>query len=234
VLWEWREYGDAGLLVHLGDADYEVRWAAAYGLGRALRESKFAGIVDVLSTYEDVFVTFDPLRTETARVVDAVEKLTTADFAAPPGRTFEIPVVYGGDEGPDLDGVAAELSVPARQVVDIHTSTPWIIRFVGSPVGAPYLDGPTFPAGVKRLATPRARVFPNSVAVSGQQTTIYPAASPGGWRIIGRTPLRIGDPAADQPVDHKPGDRFVYREIDRAEWNRWDGVPLADTVAGWK
>ena len=194
VLWQWREYGDAAVLVHLTDPDYEARWVAAQGLGQALRESQAPGLVDVLATYEDVFATFDPLRTDTAEIVAVIKGLTTSTYPAPAGRTFEIPVVYGGDDGPDLAAVADELSIPAQRVVEIHTSTPWVVRFCASPVGAPYLDGPHFPAPIKRLAAPRARVVRNSVAVSGQQTTIYPAPSPGGWRIVGRTPLRVFDP----------------------------------------
>jgi KipI family sensor histidine kinase inhibitor len=222
VRWQWREYGDAGVLVHLDDPDYEVRWAAAQGLGRALRESHTPGLVDVLATYEDVFATFDPLRTDTAEIVAAIELLTTSAYAAPSGRTFEIPVVYGDDHGPDLAAVAEDLSVPAQRVVEIHTSSAWVVRFRASPVGAPYLDGPHFPAPVKRLAAPRARVLRNSVAISGQQTTIYPAPSPGGWRIIGRTPLRIFDPAADPPVIHRSGDRFIFRSIGAADWARYE------------
>jgi KipI family sensor histidine kinase inhibitor len=200
---ECREYGDAAVLVDVVADGYEARWAAAQALGDALRETG----LDVLATYQHVFVAFDPRRLTHADIRAAVAKLEGTPAPPPRGNTLEIPVVY---DGPDLQAVAEELSLTPDELVDLHRSQPWTVRFLGSPLAAPFCEGPRFPAPVRRMPTPRVRVPSGSVAISGQQTTIYLGPSPGGWRLIGRTSLELFRRDADPPVPYRPGDRLRF------------------------
>jgi KipI family sensor histidine kinase inhibitor len=217
------EYGDCGLLVTFTHDDRPARWIAGQALQVALLGRADAGIVDVVASYDTAFVSFDLLRTDH----DAVRRLIAADLSAEPveARTaphrFLVPVVYGGDRGPDLQLVADELGITAHQLVALHTSTPWTVRFRGSPIASPMMDGPVLPASVSRNPTPRTRVAPGSVALSGHQCLIYPVPSPGGWRLIGQTPVRLFDVADDQLVAYRPGDQLRFWAVAEEEWDRW-------------
>jgi KipI family sensor histidine kinase inhibitor len=125
----------------------------------------------------------------------------------------EIPVAYGGANGPDLDAVAELTGHTPDEVVAMHSGAEYLVYFLGFSPGFPYLGGLPESIAAPRLETPRRRVPAGSVAIGGQQTGVYPIASPGGWRIIGRTPLRLFDPGADPPVLLRMGDhvRFVAK-----------------------
>lgn len=227
------DYGDSGLLVSLSGGDADRRWAAAQALADALEAARPTGLVDLVASYADVFVAFDLLLTDHARMRAAV---TGATWAAPERgvvREFVVPVVYGGEYGPDLTSVAVELGTTPAECVADHTAWPWTVRFRGAPVGAPSLEGGCTRASVARRAEPRTRVPPGSVAVSGFQSVVYPVASPGGWRLIGRTPLRLSDASRDPLVPYRPGDRLRFVAVDEDEWARWDGdlVDLAEELA---
>ena len=217
---EVREYGDAALLVAVTAGSDEERWAVAQDLGRGLRAADLPGLVDVVASYRDVVVLYDPLVTDAPALSAAVRRLPVRPARPVAGRRFTIPVVYGGEHGPDLDAVAEELAMEASAGVRVHRSADWVVRFRGSPVGAPMMEGPHLPLPVRRLDAPRPRVPVGSVAVSGYQSTIYPAPSPGGWRIIGRTPVRLFRVDHVPPVAHEPGDTFRFRPIPASEWTR--------------
>ena len=228
-----REYGDAGLLVAVRGSAYATRWRHAQVLARALRRAETDGVEDVVSTYEDVFVAFDPVRTDHAAVEAAVRALagTLGDEAAAPmgGRTFEIPVLYGEQAGPDLASVAEEAGRSPAGLVRDHTASPWTVRFVAAPTGTPFADRADeddWTHEVARVASPRTAVPPGSVALSGRQCIIYPDRSPGGWRLIGRTPLVLVDPAADRLVPYGPGDRLVFVAVDEQGFAELSGTRL--------
>jgi inhibitor of KinA len=134
-----------------------------------------------------------------------------AALELPAPRTMEIPVRYGGADGPDLEEVAALNHLSAEEVIAIHSGAEYLVHFLGFSPGFPYLGGMPESIAAPRLETPRRSVPAGSVAIGGRQTGIYPTASPGGWRIIGRTPLRLFQPEADPPVLLQMGDhvRFV-------------------------
>jgi KipI family sensor histidine kinase inhibitor len=215
------DYGDAGILVDLVADDYEQRWAAAQAVGQALRENPPPGFLDVVASYENVFVGFDPLVTDHAAIRAVVEEMLEHPGQRPAPRRFVVPVVYGGEHGPCLDDVAELVGLTPDEVVELHSSDEWVVRFVGSPVGAPMMDGPRLPRSVPRLATPSARMAPGSVAVSGFQSMVYNAPSPGGWRVVGRTPALMFDLATPPHVVYRPGDRFRFRAIDASAWDDW-------------
>ena len=157
------------------------------------------------------------------RLVLAADREPTADVTP---RDFTVPVVYGGARGPDLEVVAGELGVTPDEVVALHTSTPWVVRFRGSPVASPMMDGPRLPASVSRHPTPRTRVAPGSVGLSGQQCVIYSVASPGGWRLVGQTPTRLFDVTTDDLVAYRPGDRLHFTALSDADWDDWTSTRL--------
>lgn len=227
-----REYGDSGLLVAMQGGSYATRWRLAQGLARALRRSRTAGVEDVVSTYEDVFVAFDPVRTDHATVEAIIRAIKLEDDGAAGmgGRTFEIPVLYGDEAGPDLLSVAEEAGVSTSELVRGHTASPWTVRFVAAPTGTPFTDradDADWDHEISRVASPRTAVPPGSVALSGRQCIVYPNRSPGGWRLIGRTPLRLVDPDADPLVPYGPGDRLVFVAIDEQRFAQLSDTPLA-------
>lgn len=218
---------------------YASRWRHAQGLAQALRRSRTSGIEDVVATYEDVFVAFDPVQTDHGAVEAVVRSVASAvddDMLADlGGRTFEIPVLYGDEAGPDLPSVAAEVGISPSELVRQHTAAAWTVRFVAAPTGTPFADRvgeAAWEHAVSRLASPRTVVPPGSVALSGEQCIVYPQRSPGGWRLIGRTPLRLVDPASDPLVAYGPGDRLVFVAVDEQRFAQMIDEPVACLAAG--
>lgn len=171
---------------------------------------------DLVPAFASLGVFFDPsadavrVRAELEAILDATEVAPTAQRT---GNTVEIPVVYGGDHGPDLDSAAQELGLSPAQLVARHAAGEYTVAMIGFAPGFPYLSGLDPALALPRLATPRGRVAAGSVAIGGAQTGIYPRESPGGWRILGRTPLVLFDPQRDSPALLQPGDRVRFVAI---------------------
>lgn len=170
------------------------------------------GILNLHPAYDSVLVDFDP-RSCTHETVEALvhERLAanTAEAAAEP-RLIEIPVVYGGAFGPDLADVARHTGVSEARVIELHSAAEYLVYFVGFATCFPYLGGLPSELATPRLAAPRKLVPAGSVAIGGTQAGVYPLASPGGWRIIGRTPLALFDPALSPPPLLRMGDRIRF------------------------
>jgi KipI family sensor histidine kinase inhibitor len=202
---------DSSLLVSFGDAiSIDVHRQVVH-LTRALAERP-PGVRNLHPAFASVLIDFDPRRWTHADVEKLVrERITVQPTAPSTGRLVEIPVRYGGVDGPDLEEVARHTGLPARRVVEMHTAAEYRVYFVGFAPGFPYLGGMPPELATPRLDTPRKRVPAGSVAIGGAQTGIYPLESPGGWRLIGRTSLRLFGPAADPPAQLRIGDqvRFV-------------------------
>ena len=171
------------------------------------------GVTNVHPAYASILVDFDPRVIRHAGVEQAATEIfaQAAGAAFPEPRTVEVPVFYGGENGPDLESVAALTGHTPDEVVAIHSGAGYLVYFLGFSPGFPYLGGLPESIAAPRLETPRKRVPAGSVAIGGRQTGVYPLASPGGWRIIGRTPLHLFDAAADPPALLQMGDhvRFV-------------------------
>jgi len=202
---------DRSLLVVFGDEISPEAHCDVLRLTRALRSAP--GVVNVHPAYASVLIDFDPLvdsHREMQRAVAALYEQAAA-WPLPEPRAVEIPVRYGGEYGPDLEAVAGLCGMTAEQVITIHSSADYLVYFLGFSPGFPYLGGMPEAIATPRLETPRRRVPTGSVAIGGRQTGVYPVASPGGWRIIGRTPLPLFQPDASPPVLLEMGDhvRFV-------------------------
>jgi KipI family sensor histidine kinase inhibitor len=218
--------GDAGLLVTVDGGGRDDTWGIARGIATALLADRPPGLVDVVASYASVLVSFDPLRTDRARLRGL---LTDREVIPVPagGRELLVPVVYGGEWGEDLAAVADELGTSAEDVVRLHTGHPWTVRLLGPPLGMPMMDGPPVPRSVPRRADPRIRVPEGSVALSGHQSVVYPAEMPGGWRLIGRTPAILLDLTRDPMTDYAPGDALRFLAVPPDTWARWRR-PLRD------
>jgi KipI family sensor histidine kinase inhibitor len=133
---------------------------------------------------------------------------------------IEIPTLYGGDSGPDLDYVASHNGLTPEEVVQIHASGTYRIYMLGFTPGFPYLGGMDERIATPRLETPRTKISGGSVGIAGAQTGIYPIDSPGGWQIIGRTPLALYDPQREEPILLQAGESIRFVPIDQETYDR--------------
>lgn len=223
-----RPAGDSALLVSFdtgGRIDLEINrqvHALAAALDAFNRSDPLFGLGEAVPGYATLLVHYDPLVLNYAEVEARVRACLTDDsVAVREPRRVEIPVVYGGEEGLDLDFIAQHSGLNAEEVVRIHTSRDYPVFLMGFTPGFPYLGGMDPAIAAPRLATPRSRVPAGSVGIAGEQTGVYPLESPGGWRIIGRTPLRLFDPQRAEPFLLAPGDLVhfvpVERQVDHTE-----------------
>jgi len=190
--------------------------AMVLALFRGLRERAIPGIVELVPSYRALMISYDPVAIDD----DALARLVvdTASATRPnetERRTITLPVAYGGEHGPDLEMVARHTDLPPAEVIRRHTGTLYDVFFLGFTPGFPFLGGMEPALATPRRATPRLRVAAGSVGIAGSQTGVYPVSSPGGWNIIGRTPVALFDQrrGMEAAVLLQPGDRIRFRPI---------------------
>jgi KipI family sensor histidine kinase inhibitor len=184
-----------------------------------LLHARTAGVVALVPGRSSLLVEFDPLVADAERLRQALEETVLEPGPEAEGRLRQIPVVYGGEYGPDLDDVAALAGLTPAEVVQAHTATELRVLFCGFAPGFAYLGDVADPLAVPRLPTPRARTPAGSVALADGMSGIYPADLPGGWRVIGRTPVTLFDAHRDPPTYLAPGDRVRFTPIDAGDWD---------------
>lgn len=191
----------------------DAAWRVAHGLAALLHADCPEGVRGTLPTYDALLVEFDCLRTDHSEVRSTISGLAEhLDEVAPrEPRTFDVPVCY--ERGPDLAATAHHLGLSTDEVIAIHCARPLLMRCFGSPAGAPMLDGPSFALPIPRLSSPRAHVPAGAVAVAGRQAVISARPAPGGWHVLGFTPLTLVDPARDPLSAYWPGDYFSFFPI---------------------
>jgi KipI family sensor histidine kinase inhibitor len=207
-----RPASDRSLLVSFGQEISQEAHRRVVRLSRSL--GGIRGILNFHPAYSSVLVDFDP-RLRGRMELEALlwELAATGGGSDAAERTVEIPVRYGGKYGPDLEDVARHTGLSALRVVELHASAEYLVYFLGFSPGFPYLGGLPAQLATPRLVAPRKFVPGGSVAIGGSQTGIYPVDSPGGWRIIGRTPLRLFDAEASPPALLAMGDRLRFTPI---------------------
>ncbi len=214
-----RPFGEAALLVEIGSSE------RAQALAAGLRDAPIPGIAAAVPGLESLLVELHPTA-EVTSVPDALERRLSSPLqAAANARLRSIPVVYGGETGPDLADVAALTGLSEADVVAHHATAELRVLFDGFAPGFAYLGELPEALRVPRLDTPRTRTPQGSVAIAGTMTGIYPAALPGGWRVIGRTPVTLFDPHRDPPAYLLPGDRVRFEAIDPDAWDDRAGMP---------
>jgi KipI family sensor histidine kinase inhibitor len=208
--------GDAALLVTFGEAIELATNRQAHALAHLLQDEPLPGLGEAVPGYTTLLVHYDPLELDYARLLDwvrprAARALQSGETLLPAPRRVEVPVFYGGSFGPDLEFVAEHNGLHPEDVVRRHTARDYPVYLVGFTPGFPYLGGLDESIAAPRLSSPRQQVPAGSVGIAGQQTGIYSVESPGGWRLIGWTPLKLFDPARQPPSLLAPGDvvRFV-------------------------
>lgn len=220
---------DDALLLHFGADAPPVDPAANARVHRTAARIRTVGLPwlrDLVPAFASLAVFFDPdvIDADAARRrLDALlDGAATPEESDPPARRIEIPVVYGGAFGEDLDAAAAELGLTPDALIARHSAATYTVAMIGFAPGFPYLSGLDPALALPRLATPRTRVPAGSVAIGGAQTGLYPRESPGGWRLLGRTPLRLFDPTRAMPSLLAPGDRVRFRPIPADDFDRVD------------
>ena len=207
---------DRSLLFSFGD---EISFDAHVAVARLTRCLEgVRGILNLHPAYTSVLVDFDPCLRSHAEVESLVLERMAGDReqAPPEPRHLEIPVRYGGEFGPDLADVARHTGLTEARVVELHAAAEYVVYFVGFSTCFPYLGGLPPELATPRLSAPRKHVPVGSVAIGGAQAGIYPLASPGGWRLIGRTDLQLFDLLATPPPLLRMGDRVRFIPVGEA------------------
>jgi inhibitor of KinA len=214
--------GDAALVLEL-PARLEVETSRRIvGLAEAVRRRFGSLLRDVVVGYHTLTVYFDPLTIDGRWLEAELAGITHDTTPVPdaPAATIEVPVCYGGELGPDLPAVAAQIGCTEAEVIDLHTACEYRVFVVGFVPGFAYM-GPVDPRlALPRRSNPRTRVPAGSVAIAAGQTGIYPVETPGGWHLLGRTSVRPFDISRAEPVLFRPGDRVTFRAISRDEFDR--------------
>ncbi len=211
LCWNIHPLGEAALLAEVVTDDHGAANQAALGAAAALTASAPPGLRATVPAIASLLVCFDPL-VIAHRAVEAQMRAALAHAEGTPttGRRVEIPVTYGGEDGPDLTAAAQRLGLTPGELVALHCAGPYRVLMLGFAPGFPYI-GPLPPAmHLPRRATPRSAVPPGTVAIAAGLTGIYPARLPGGWHLLGRTTLRLFDPAAAPPALLAPGDLVQF------------------------
>jgi KipI family sensor histidine kinase inhibitor len=219
---EWPQYrrvGECGLLVEFANRIEATVNAQVRALLAALDAAPPLGLRELIPAYRTLLIIYDPLVLAEEHLLTRLKSLVqTTGARDAPSRIVTIPALYGGEHGPDLDDVAAHCGLPPEEVVVRHSGATYLVYFIGFSPGYPYLGGLDPALATPRLASPRLRVPAGAVAIGGQQTGVYPQETPGGWRIIGRTPIRLYDPQAREPFRLRAGDRVRFRPIGANEY----------------
>jgi KipI family sensor histidine kinase inhibitor len=215
--------GDSALFIEFDERIDPVVNARAIAAADGIREAAIPGVRDVVPAYRTVAVYFDPLRTPYDRLLHEVQRCAGHPPAAvtSPAQPVRIPVCYGGDFGPDLPAVARFGEITEQEAVEIHTRTTYRVFMLGFVPGFAYLGIVDSRIAAPRHSTPRVRVPAGSVGIAGVQTGIYPTETPGGWQLIGRTPLKPFDAARPAPFLMKAGDAVQFYAIGRNEYDRF-------------
>lgn len=215
-----RPAGACGVYLAFGEAighDVARRLLAA---ARTLQTASLPGIRDIVPGYGSLFVEFDPLRWSADELAAAIGGLPEPDASTFAERPVRIPVCYGGDFGPDLEDVARAARMTGEEAAALHAGRTYDVYFIGFTPGFGFMGEVDPRIALGRLQSPRLAVPAGSVGIAGRQTGVYPVASPGGWRIVGRTPLRLYRPETDAPILLRPGDRVRFEAISPAEFAR--------------
>ena len=215
--------GDSAVLVEFGDSIEPEVNDRVYAFAASVTSAGIAGVEELVPTYRSLLVNYDLHKVTYEDLAVRLEDLTQAaegpaDTGSRGSVIVHIPVAYGGEYGPDLEDVGDHNGLSSQEVIDIHSGTGYRVFMLGFAPGFPYLGGMDERIACPRLQTPRVRVPAGSVGIAESQTGVYPNDSPGGWRIIGRTPVKLFDPNAEPPAAILPGSKVVFDPVSESEY----------------
>ncbi|AOM78682.1 5-oxoprolinase subunit PxpB [Pedobacter steynii] len=215
--------GDAAIVIQLGNQispliNGRVRAVCAY-----LDEYSFEGFIEYVPAFTTVTIYYEPWIINYNKLLPLLQELASEVLEqqeVPAGTLLEIPVLYGGEWGPDLDFVASHNKMTAAEVIALHTAPDYLVYMIGFAPGFPYLGGMNELISAPRKDNPRSKIPAGSVGIAGQQTGIYPIETPGGWQIIGRSPINLFDLNSAVPALLKAGDRVRFSAISETEFKK--------------
>ena len=217
--------GDKGLVVEFSDAISPEVFAKVQRLQRFLEQKVHPGISELMPTYRSLLIVYNPLLVTPLALRTIVEEIDNdAEATLTQGKVVNIPVCYGGELGPDLDELCSMVNLSVEEVIAEHTSRDYLVYMLGFTPGFPYLGGLSQRIACPRLSSPRTLVPAGSVGIAEQQTGVYPLDSPGGWRLIGRTPQKIFDYTREQPFLAQAGDYLHFYPITIEEYSSYDSA----------
>jgi inhibitor of KinA len=224
--------GDRALVIEFGERVDPTLSARIAAIAHSLRAAPPAGVLDIVPAYASLTLHYDPAAVESGdspydALADQIGSWLHAASpdAADSGRLVEIPVCYGGEFGEDLDALARSHGLDPHEAARLHASAEYRVHMLGFVPGFAYLGGLDPRLATPRRDTPRPRVPAGSVAIGGEQTGVFPLATPGGWHLIGRTPLRLFLPERNPPCLLEAGDRVRFVSVDAAEFRRLAHAP---------
>ena len=211
-MWQVAAAGDRALLVTISRTIDPAVLGEVLALDRAILDRRPPGLISTVTAYGSLLCHYDPAVSDGARLAREIRTFEgRLDATVPTGSVVEVPTRY---DGPDLTDVAATTNLRAAEVIELHAGREYLVYCVGFAPGFTYCGVLDDALVLPRLASPRTRVPAGSVGIAGPQTGIYAVESPGGWNLIGRTDMRLFDPAADPPARFKPGDRLRFVPVE--------------------
>jgi KipI family sensor histidine kinase inhibitor len=214
--------GDCSLLVVFGkqiSPDINRKISATVQL---MKEQHIEGVVDVIPAFCSLLINYDPRVISFEEIRERIQGIIKVDVKAGERKKkiYEIPVCYGGEYGPDIENIAKHAGLTVEEVIKLHSSRDYLIYMLGFLPGFCYLGGLDERIHTPRLANPRIKINAGSVGIGGSQTGIYPLDSPGGWQLMGMTPVKTYDPEREKPILVEAGDYIRFVPIDEAEYKR--------------
>jgi len=217
---QFKPAGDKAVLIEFEQIISEETSARIRHITSNIENSKNPAVIEIIPAYASICVTYDPCMTDydafTEFLSSFLIKSSDNDFAS--ATVFEIPVLYNHETGPDLRFVSEHCKLLVDEIISIHTSSEYLIYMLGFAPGFPYLGGMDERISTPRLKVPRTKIKAGSVGIAGSQTGMYPLESPGGWQLIGQTPIKLYDPNRTPAVYYSAGDYIKYRAIDTSEF----------------
>ncbi|WCK56912.1 5-oxoprolinase subunit PxpB [Aneurinibacillus sp. Ricciae_BoGa-3] len=233
---EFTPLGDSAVVMRVGNTISEETQIKVSNLCAILDKYPFNGMIEYVPAFTTVTVYYNPVivyamasgenentPTPYSIVCSLLQNILQSSVEAmkEEARVVEIPVCYGEELGPDLEFVAKHNGITEEEVIEIHTGNDYLVYMIGFAPGFPFMGGMSEKIAAPRLASPRLAIPAGSVGIAGMQTGVYPIETPGGWRLIGQTPLALFKPEDNPPSLLRAGDHVRFRQISRLEFDKW-------------
>lgn len=216
--------GDKALVIEFSDKISDEVNSKVRSMMIAINQRKLECIVEMIPTYRSLMINYNPLKIEYDELINSLKDIeqNLGNIEIPPPKIIKIPTLYGGEYGPDIENVSKHNNLSIDEVIKIHSSKEYLIYMLGFTPGFPYLGGMDERLETPRLQVPRTKIPAGSVGIASKQTGIYPIDSPGGWQLIGRTPLKLFDINKENPFLLSAGSYIKFTPITKEEFDRID------------